>query len=195
MKKYLDCEEILKKWEVKKLELFEYVKQGLQPYSADTGKPIPCSHTAQSALRWIRGTLNVIEKYQKSPANLTREEEDWLLAYGAPPQEIIYDCGNELEIIKIKIEKLDISEGDTEDSWKYFHLLHSEEVTKSVINNLFKKALFLKADVERICLREEMKEHFKWIKRLMDEKYWNESHDIKGFIGYVKPEVEKFHIL
>lgn len=148
MNKFLNCEEILDGWKIKKLELFEFVKQGLQPYSSETGKPIPSSHTMQRRLRSIKWALNVVKKYQKSPTSLTREEEDWLLDYGASPEIIIDECLKEQKLIKSKMKKMNLSKGYTDDSWKYFHLLSTEKHIKWVIDDLFKKALFLKNEIE-----------------------------------------------
>ena len=80
MEKYLNGKEILRHWDIKKIELFDLVKEGLQPYSPDTTKPVRCKYTTQNRLKAINSQLKIVKKYLKSPNNMTEREQDWILS-------------------------------------------------------------------------------------------------------------------
>ena len=169
MDRYLNCKEIVERWKIKEIELFELIKKGLQPYSKDTGKPIPCDRTMQRRLKGIEWESGIIDKYRKEPKSLTREEEDWLLEYGKSISEISKDLEHKKKTIESEMENLNITENDAEDSWKFFHLDASEKITRFELNELFKKSVFLDSEVEKI-LASENKIHFDKLKAVYKKK-------------------------
>jgi hypothetical protein len=154
MATYLDYKEIVEKWKIKKIEIFELIKKGLQPYSKDTLIPIPCTRTMQRRLKSIKIKFTIIDKYTNSPDSLTRREEDWLIAYNKSVSEISKDLENEKKIIESKMKHLNKTENDAEDSWKFFHYDASEKMMKFEIDELFKKSVFLDSEVEKILASE-----------------------------------------
>ena len=168
MKKYLSGQEVLQHWNIEKIELFDLVKEGLQPYSRDTGKPVPCSCTIQNRLKYIKGGLKVVNRYLDSPKNLNREQEDWLLNQNKPIQKLLKDLKNEKEMIVNELSKKKISENDKDDSWKNFYFDTPESYIKHVIQQII-GSLFLKSDIISVLGPD------KKVKRDESEYYYKEK--------------------
>jgi KDO2-lipid IV(A) lauroyltransferase len=145
MSKYIKGQEILKHWDIKSFELFDYVKNGLKAYTK-TGRIFHCppEYNLKTKLDNINEGIAKLEA-PNFPKGLSYWDEE-RLTYDAP--EIVQD-----HFTKAKIEivrKLSIVEMGKDDqsrySWYYCDLPDSEKNAEQLINRIL-NSYFFKHDV------------------------------------------------
>ena len=192
MEKYLNGKEILQRWDIKKIEFFDLVKEGLQPYSPDTTKPVRCKYTTQNRLKAINSQLKIVKKYLKSPNNMTEREQDWILSENKSTQNILKDLEGEKERIVNELSIADKSEDDIEGSWKDFYSNVSERTIKVAINQVLMSE-FLKSDIVSVLgpekkIRADESKYYQKEKSQTKESI--SDSEIANLIKKAIPEVE-----
>ncbi len=204
MEKYLNSEEILERWDIKRIELFALIEKGLQPYSAHTKKPVPCKHTMQGRLKTIEFQIKIVCNYLIHPSSINRNEEDWLFYKGKSPSDILKDLNREREILVNKVFKIKKLQMDVEgDSWRFFYLNepegfylnYPEEDPQKVIDEVL-ESLFLESDIVRILgpdkkIRGDEAKYYQEEKNQTKEP--KSDSEVENLIKKAIPEVEMIY--
>jgi hypothetical protein len=147
MSKWISGAELLSRWDIKSVELFDYVRKGLRPHSI-LGKPMAPPNVSEKLgyLEEWEKELETLKRLCKSPMDSRpvvrmRQEKDRKERIKKVPH---------LEK-KIKTLKEELSQIDTH-SWENYTLTSSEQETRELIRGLT-RALFEVANVKEIETR------------------------------------------
>ena len=143
MSKWISGSEVLKKWDIKPIELYECVRKGLQPYN-QLGEPIadPATIEKQNKLPKLEKELKAIHHCLKEPKNL-RETIIANSREGAG-----FDDKNRRIVLEdtIKSIKKELS-GTDSSSWKDYQISCREDEALSLLNDLT-DYYYMKKDLE-----------------------------------------------
>ena len=174
MPKWISGQELLTRWNIKGIELLEYVNEGLQPHTL-AGRPIPPPDALEE--------LTELEPWKKRIEELKRlcklSDSRSIVKYRQLTAK--EDYRNEIKALEEKVKNLEtkLSKGNSY-SWENFQPADSEAATALIINSLV-DSLFELSDAMAF-----EKEHATG----QEDKTDSEIIDL---IKAVKPELEKMY--
>ncbi len=153
MSDWISGRELLTKWNIIERELFEYLRQGLQPYDRIRLTPVPPPDIAENLniLEEWKEELESIEGYTKKPQG---EWEDMIIARR---QASGIDDVKRVKELKEKITKTDqeLSEFNI-ISWEHYQLPDLDEEASILLNDIILNFIFIKSDVENFEKKQNL---------------------------------------
>jgi len=152
--KYFTGKEILKRKKITSFELFEYVRNGLKPYTK-IGRIFECPdhNNLKMRLDAINSWIEALQ-HPDYPKNLGSWDKERVNANSGRAM-FLYELEQDKVVISKKMEKLSLkSEKESNWSWYYCDLPYSDKEAERIVDNVV-NSYFKKDDVSKIIVSKK----------------------------------------